>query len=81
MVESDNTSDNELAVEEEGIATDAAAIPDDGRGAHDSVIIKTTHDKAIEMMRAEGVEIDSEQNKMAFQLFPRVSINLLCYCI
>jgi hypothetical protein len=52
-------------VEEEGIATDAAATPDDGRDAHDSVIIKTTHDKAIEIMRAEGVEIDSKENKMA----------------
>ena len=33
-------SDDELAVEEEGIATDAAAMPDDGRDAHDSAIVK-----------------------------------------
>jgi hypothetical protein len=51
-------------------------VPDDGRDAHDSAVIKTTRDRAIEMMRVEGVEIDSEENKMALQLFPRVSINL-----
>jgi hypothetical protein len=75
-VESNDIPDSELAVEEEGIATDAAAAPDDGRDAHDSVVIKTTHDKAIEIMRAEGIEINSEESKMALQLFPRVSINL-----
>jgi hypothetical protein len=67
-------SDDELAVEEEGIATDAASMPDDGRDAHDSVIVKTTRDKAIEMMRLEGIDIDLEE-KMALQLFPRVSAN------
>jgi hypothetical protein len=60
-------------VEEEGIATDAATTPDDGRDAHDSAIIKTTRDRAIEMMRLDGVVIDPEENKMALQLFPRVS--------
>ena len=63
-------SDDELAAEEEGIATDAAAMPDDGRDAHDSAIVKTTCDKAIEMMRLEGIDIDPEEKKMALQLFP-----------
>jgi hypothetical protein len=45
-------------------------MPDDGRGAHDSVILKTTCDKAIEMMRVDGVEIELEKEKMALQLFP-----------
>jgi len=66
-------------VEEEGVATDAAAVPDDGRDAHDSVVVRTTHDKAIEKMRAEGVEIDEEENKMALQLFPQVCITFLCH--
>jgi hypothetical protein len=66
-------SDDELAVEEEGIAADAAAMPDDGRDAHDSAIVKTTRGKAIEMMRLEGVDIDPGEEKMALQLFPRVS--------
>ena len=57
-------------MEEEGVATDAAAVPDDGRDAHDSAVVKTTCDKAIEKMRAEGVEIDEEESKMALQLFP-----------
>jgi hypothetical protein len=76
VIESSDIPDSELAIEEEGIATDAATIADDGRDAHDSVVIKTTRDKAIEKMRAEGIEINSEENKMALQLFPRVSISL-----
>ena len=64
----ESDSDNDLAAKEEGIANDAAATPDDGRDAHDSVIVKTTHDIAIEMMRGEGLEISSEENKMALQL-------------
>lgn len=51
-------------------------MPDDGRDAHDLTVIRSTRDKAIEMMRVQDVEIDSEENKMALQLFPRVSINL-----
>jgi hypothetical protein len=57
-------------MEEKGVATDAAAVPDDGRDTHDSAVIRTTHNKAIEKMRAEGVEIDEEKSKMALQLFP-----------
>jgi hypothetical protein len=74
VVDADD-SEVELAVEEEGIATDAAAMPDDGRDAHNSAIVKTTRDKAIEMMRLEGTNIDPEEKKMALQLFPRVSAN------
>ena len=51
-------------------------MPDDGRDAHDLTVIRSTRDKAIEMVRVQDVEIDSEENKMALQLFPRVSINL-----
>ena len=58
-------------MEEEGVATDAeAAMPDNGRDAHDSAVVRTTRDKAIEKMRAEGVETDEEESKMALQLFP-----------
>ena len=51
-------------------------MPDDGRDAHDLTVIRSTRDKAIEMMRVQDVDIESEENKMALQLFPRVSINL-----
>jgi len=40
-------------------------VPDDGRDAHDLTVIRSTWDKAIEMMRVQDVEIDSEENKMA----------------
>jgi hypothetical protein len=66
-------------VEEEGVATNAATVPDDGRDAHDSAIVRTTHDKAIGKMRMEGVEINEEESKMALQLFPQVCIIFLCH--
>jgi hypothetical protein len=50
-------------------------MPDDGRDAHNSAIVKTTRDKAIEMMRLDGIDIDPEEEKMALQLFPRVRAN------
>jgi hypothetical protein len=73
VAEDDDSSDDDLAVEEEGIATDAASVPDDGWDAHDAAILKTTHGQAIEKMRERGVVIDTEEEKMALQLFPRVS--------
>ena len=76
--EEDDVSDDELAVEEEGIATAAASVPDDGRGAHDDVIVITTRGRAIQMMKDKmGVVIDPEEEKMALQLFPRVSNSLI----
>jgi hypothetical protein len=75
VAEDDDSSDDDLAVEEEGIATDAASVPDDGRDAHDAAILKTTRGQAIEKMRERGVVIDTEEEKMALQLFPRVSPN------
>ncbi len=51
------------------------ALPDDGRNAHDASILKTTRGQAIALMRERGVEIDPEEEKMAMQLFPRVSTN------
>ncbi|KAF8240130.1 hypothetical protein L208DRAFT_1234831, partial [Tricholoma matsutake] len=62
-------SDDELAVHEEGIENDSAAMPDDGRDAHDTAIVKTTCGQAIEMMRKKGVSIDPQEEKMALQLF------------
>ena len=70
VAENDDSSEDDLAVEEEGIATDAASVPDDGRDAHDAAILKTTRGQAVENMRERGVTIDPEEEKMALQLFP-----------
>jgi hypothetical protein len=39
-----------------------------------TAIVKTTHGQAIEMMRKNGISIDSLEEKMALQLFPHVRI-------
>ena len=74
MIFDDDDSDDELAVCEEGIENDSAAVPDDCRDAHDTAIVKTTGGQAIEMMRKKGISIDPLEEKMALQLFPRVRI-------
>lgn len=75
VAKNDNSSEDNLTVEEEGIATDAASVPDDGQDAHDAAILKTTCGQAVETIRERSVTIDSEEEKMALQLFPRVSLN------
>jgi len=74
--EDDDTSDDELAVYEEGVATDAASAVDDGQELHDAALLKTTRGQAIEKMRMNGVTIEPAEEKMALQLFPRVSFKL-----
>jgi hypothetical protein len=74
VIADDDDSDDELAVHEEGIENDSAAVPDDGRDAHDTAIVKTTRGQAIEMMRKKGISIDPLEEKMALQLFPCVRI-------
>ena len=81
VIDDDNTSDNELAVQEEGIANDAASIPDDGRDIHDATILKTTYGQAIAKMREKGVEINLEEKRMALQPFPRVSYTFKLYTL
>ena len=58
----------------EGIKNDSAAVPDDGRDAHDTAIVKTTHGQEIEMMSKRGISIDLSEEKMALQLFLCVRI-------
>ncbi|KAF8237450.1 hypothetical protein L208DRAFT_1247476, partial [Tricholoma matsutake] len=70
----DDDSDDELAVHEEGIENDSAAVPDDGRDAHDTAIVKTTCGQAIEMRREKGISIDPLEEKMVLQLFLKCSI-------
>jgi len=77
----DDDSDDELAVHEEGIENDSAAVPDDGRDAHDTAIVKTTRGQAIEMMRKRGISIDPLEEKMALQCFPCVRIFILQHSI
>jgi hypothetical protein len=74
--EPDDESEDELVVIEEGIAADAASMLDDGRATHDAAIIKTTRQQAIDLMSENGIDIDPEEEKMALQLFPQVSVTL-----
>lgn len=71
--ESGSDNDEDAAAAEEEEANTNSESVDDGREAHDEALLKTIRGQAIRLMRDKGVVIDAEEEKMALQLFPRVS--------
>jgi hypothetical protein len=63
-----------LAIEEEAIDTAAMKLDDDGRGLHDDLVVGSLHGTAIQMMADQGVVIEKNEEHMALQIFPCVSI-------
>jgi len=45
---------------------------DDGQIAHDEPTVKTIHDEAIELMEEIGVEMTTEEEEVALNVFPKV---------
>jgi hypothetical protein len=71
-------SDKDEAIEEETAVSADAHKGDDGQSAHDDSVIKSLRGRAIKIMKDQGVVIDRSDEKMALQLFPRVSLTLQC---
>lgn len=70
-------SDEDEAIEEEAAIFTAAVEGDNGQAIHDNSVVKTLRDRAIQIMKDQGVVVEKEDLKMALQLFPRVSFNML----
>jgi hypothetical protein len=70
-------SDEDEAIEEEAAISAAAVEGDNGQAIHDNSVVKTLRDRAIQIMKDQGVVVEKEDLKMALQLFPRVSFNML----
>ena len=66
--------EDNLAIEEEAIDTAAMELEDDGQGVHDDLVVGTLRGTAIRMMAEQGVIIEKDEQQMALQIFPRVSI-------
>ena len=67
-----NLDDEDQAVAEEA-SVEAQVIQDDeGQIIHDDEIVKSIRDKAIYMMRAQGIVMSYEEEQMALKIFPAV---------
>jgi len=75
--EEEDGEDNEAANDEHNVINEAEMQEDDGKISHDNAITRSLHDRAIAVMKDEGVETTIFERKEALQLFPRVSIILL----
>jgi hypothetical protein len=68
-------SDEDEAIEEEAAVSADAQEGDNGQCVHDDSVVKSLRGRAIKIMKDQGVVIDRDDEKMALQLFPRVSFD------
>lgn len=77
--DSDDSNDSEdEAAEEEADVSEDVGVGNNGQSVHDNLVVKTLRQRAIQIMKDDGVVIEKADEKMALQLFPRVSS--LSYC-
>ena len=62
----------ETAVLEEAELDAQVEQDDDGQIAHDEPVVKTLRDEAIELMEEMGVEMTTEEEEVALNVFPKV---------
>jgi archaellin len=61
-----------MAVLEEAELDAQVEQDDDGQIAHDEPVVKTLRDEAIELMEQMGVEMTTEEEEVALNVFPKV---------
>jgi hypothetical protein len=68
----DSEDEEEIAVIEEADVEEDEAENDEGQTVHNEKVAKTMREKAIQQMAANGIIIDSGEEKVALQIFPKV---------
>ena len=69
----DSEDEEEIAVIEEADEEEDEAENDEGQMVHNEKVAKTLREKAIYQMAANGIIIDSVEERVALQIFPKVS--------
>ena len=77
----DSEDEEEIAVIEEADIEEDEAENDEGQTVHNEKVAKTLGEKAIQQMAANGIIIDSGEEKVAFQIFPKVSFIFTSYAV
>lgn len=71
----DELDGDDIAVEEEADASLEADEDDEGQAVHNDRVAKTIREKAIHFMEEQKqVYLDPHEEKIALQIFPRVSL-------
>lgn len=70
---SGSESDGGVVDEEEDAAGSEITEIDEGQGLHNDRVARTLREKAIEIMERKGIHMDQAEDKIALQIFPRVS--------
>ena len=68
--------DEDIAATEEAEYDTQVEQDDEGQIAHDESTLLSIHDQVVEVMRAQGVRMTREEEKMALNLFPKVSTDI-----
>jgi hypothetical protein len=74
--DSDESDEDNIAAVEEMIIEAEEVKGDDGKELHDEAVVRTLRDQAIHIMAtgSNKIKIAEDEQAMAFQLFPKVSI-------
>jgi len=76
----DSEDEEEIAVIEEADVEEDEAENDEGQTIHNEKVARTLWGKAIFQMAAKGITIDSVEERVALQIFPKVSL-IFCYAV
>ena len=77
----DLEDEEEIAVIEEADVEQDEAENDEGQTVYNEKVAKTLREKAIQQMAANGIIIDSGEEKVALQIFPKVSFIFTSYAV
>ena len=76
----DSEDEEEIAVIEGADVEEDEADNDEGQTIHNEKVAKTLWEKAIFQMAAKGITIDSVEERVALQIFPKVSLIFCLLC-
>jgi hypothetical protein len=76
----DSEDEEEIAVIEEADVEEDEAENDEGQTVHNEKVAKTLREEAIFQMEANGITIDSVEERVALQIFPKVSFIFCLLC-
>ena len=77
----DSEDEEEIAVIEVADVEEDEAENDEGQTVHNEKVANTLREKPIQQTAANGIIIDSREEKVALQIFPKVSFIFTSYAV
>jgi hypothetical protein len=70
----DPVLEDDIAAVEEAEYDAQVEDDDEGQIAHNEPTVRSMHDQAIEIMKSQGVEMTKDEEELALNLLPKVSL-------